>query len=74
MDITVPDSRFQSSKIHIVHCSTHPPSSPDLGGWFGRAGGMRSGHLVGERAMLSLWLEEGSRATWVTVKGFRLEQ
>jgi hypothetical protein len=40
---------------------------PGLDGWFGRAGGMRLSHLVGERATLSLWLVEGNSGTVVSV-------
>jgi hypothetical protein len=70
-DRTVPDSRFRNSKTRTVRCSSLPPLSPGLDGWFGRAGGMRLSHLVGECATLSLWLVEGNTATWETVRDFR---
>lgn len=35
---------------------------------------MRSGHLVGRRAMWSLWWVEGNMETWATVGDFRPEQ
>ena len=54
-DRTVPDSRYRNSKIHTARCSILLPPPADLDGWFGRAGGIRSSHLVGEYAMLSFW-------------------